>query len=114
MTKPRKILEALACRTGVDLAASIPLGYAGLDHARIGSPPFLNLDKDGKLRLVSNPQHLTLIEKLVRGEGPIWLKPVEIHPIRIISCLKRDLGKICMTRKLSVPMAFADEPIRSL
>jgi len=52
------------------ICRSIPLGYAGLDHARIGSTAFLNLDKDGKLRLVSNPQHLTLIEKLVRAKGP--------------------------------------------
>jgi hypothetical protein len=57
---------------------NFPLAYARLDHARLGKTAFLSPAADGKLYLVSNPEHPTLIERLIRGPVPVWLKPVEI------------------------------------
>lgn len=60
------------------LCRSFPVGYARLNHARLGKTAFLTPASDGSLHLVSDPQHPTLIERLARGPIPAWLKPVEI------------------------------------
>jgi hypothetical protein len=57
---------------------SFPLAYARLDHAHLGTTMFLGPAGDGRLHLVSDPDLPTLIERLVRGPVPSWLKPVEI------------------------------------
>ncbi len=60
------------------ICKSFPLAYAHLQHAHLGRTAFLSPASDGKLHIVSNPEHLTLVERLVRGPVPDWLKPVEI------------------------------------
>lgn len=60
------------------ICRAFPLGYARLAHAQLGRTAFLSEGDDGKLRLVSNPLHPTLIERLAHGPVPSWLKPVEI------------------------------------
>jgi hypothetical protein len=73
--------EAIAKRWHADLVLvcrSFPLGYARLEHADLGKSAFFGLAHDGKLHIVSDLQHPTLIERLVRGPIPPWLKPVEI------------------------------------
>jgi hypothetical protein len=49
-----------------------------MDHPKIGKNVFLRAGADGKLRLFSSRDHPALIEKLVNGPIPDWLKPVEI------------------------------------
>jgi hypothetical protein len=51
---------------------------AGFDHAELGRTAYLQPQSDGKLHLVSSRSHPTLIERLVNGKPPDWLKPVEI------------------------------------
>jgi hypothetical protein len=60
------------------ICRSFPRPYARLDHIQFGKTAFLSPDADGKIGLISNPDHPTLIEHLVRGSAPAWLKPVEI------------------------------------
>ena len=73
--------EAIVKRWHADMVLvcrSFPLAYARLDHVHMGKSAFLGQASDGKIHLVSDPQHPTLIERLVRGPVPAWLKPVEI------------------------------------
>jgi hypothetical protein len=74
---PQNILR----RWHVDLVLtcrSIPPLYTGTDHARFGKNAFFKLGKDGKLHIVSNLSRPTLAEKLIDGQTPGWLNPVEI------------------------------------
>jgi hypothetical protein len=57
---------------------SIPPFYVGLDRPKLGGNMFLRTGADGKLHLVGNPRHPALLDKLVNGTPPAWLKPVEI------------------------------------
>lgn len=50
---------------------------AGFDHPLFGHNAFLQV-KNGKLHLASSIDHPSLIEKLVNGKAPNWLKPIEI------------------------------------
>jgi hypothetical protein len=60
------------------ICRSFPLAYARLDHTQPGRTAFLAAGSDGKLHLTGDPEHPTLIERLVWGPVPAWLKPVEI------------------------------------
>ncbi len=51
---------------------------AGMDHPKFGTTAFIRLGKDGKLHLTGSLAHPALLEKLVNGKAPTWLKPVEI------------------------------------
>jgi hypothetical protein len=76
-----KIARDILKRRHADLVLvcrSFPLAYARLDHAEIGKTAFLTTGADGKLVLSSDPRHPTLVERLIRGPVPAWLKPVEI------------------------------------
>ncbi len=71
----------VARKWGADLVLTCrhaPPFYAGLDHPGHGQPIYLRKGDDGKLHLASSLEHPTLIEKLVNGQPPHWLKPVEI------------------------------------
>jgi hypothetical protein len=59
-----------------------PPFYAGLDHPRIGKNAFFGMGADGKLHLTSDPAHPALIERLVNGKIPAWLKPVEMPEVK--------------------------------
>lgn len=80
-SRPRAILRkwdidlVLVCR-------SVPPFLAGLDRPKLGKTAFLRPGADGNLRLVSDPERPTLIEKLVNGRAPGWLKPVEIPRVK--------------------------------
>jgi hypothetical protein len=60
----------LVCRTPAAL-------YLGRDY---NAPGHLHLrqGKDGQLHLVNTDPAQPLIERLIRGENPAWLKPIEI------------------------------------
>jgi hypothetical protein len=49
-----------------------------MDHAKLGHNMFLRPGPDGKLHLTGSLDHPALLEKLVNGHAPHWLKPVEI------------------------------------
>lgn len=51
---------------------------AGFDKPVFGTNAFLKPGQDGKLHLVSSLKTPSMIERLVNGEPPKWLKPVEI------------------------------------
>jgi hypothetical protein len=73
--------QAIMKRWRTDLVLicrNFPPAYARLNHPHIGTTAFLAMTSDGKLNLVSSPDHPTLVERLVRGPVPAWLKPVEI------------------------------------
>lgn len=75
--KPRKILRkwranlVLTCR-------NIAPFLAGIDHPVFGTSVFLRPGRDGKLHVTSSPSHPALLERLVNGPAPSWLKPVTI------------------------------------
>ena len=48
--------------------------YQGMDKGHW----FLKMGNDGKLHLTADPKHPALVERLVNGTPPVWLKPVEI------------------------------------
>jgi hypothetical protein len=50
----------------------------GLGTIDFGTTTFLRPGRDGKLHLTGDPNHPALLEKLVNGKPPSWLKPVEI------------------------------------
>lgn len=60
------------------MCRSFPTAYARLNHVQVGKTAFLTATPDGLLHLASDPEHPTLIERLVHGPVPAWLKPVEI------------------------------------
>nr|MDP9127308.1 hypothetical protein [Pseudomonadota bacterium] len=65
----------LTCRT-------IAPFYAGLDHPKFGANVFLLNGADGKLHLGGDPDHRALLEKLINGQTPDWLQPVEIPNVK--------------------------------
>ncbi|MGE3623733.1 MAG: hypothetical protein AB7H77_07685 [Bdellovibrionales bacterium] len=60
------------------LCRHISLFYAGLGDYRSRFHAHLSMDGQGRLHMQSSKDHPTLIEKLVNGKSPDWLKPVEI------------------------------------
>ena len=57
-----------------------PPFYAGQDlsNPHFGIDAFLRTGQDGKLHIVTNPDHPALIERLKDGHVPAWLKQVEL------------------------------------
>jgi hypothetical protein len=79
--RDNKTALAILRKWHVDLVLtcrSTPPFYAGIDHPRFGENAFLRPGPDGKLHLISDPDHPALIERMVNGHPPKWLKPVEI------------------------------------
>jgi hypothetical protein len=70
IVKRRKVELVLAGRR-------ISLFYAGLDRAALVRAP-LKVDEQGRLQVLSNKDHLTMIERLSRETPPPWLKRVEV------------------------------------
>ena len=73
--------KAILQRWNVDIVVTcrrIALFYAGRERIKFGANTFIKQAKDGTLHLVSSLDHPTLIERLVEGNPPTWLKPVEI------------------------------------
>ena len=72
--------EAAAAKwnaTHVLICRTVPTMYLGkeyynLDHVRLQAGP------DGLLHLTNMDPHQPLIERLIRGQNPAWLKPIEI------------------------------------
>lgn len=76
-----EVAKKIVQRWHVDLilvCRSFPPAYAQLDHPRLGKNAFLETGPDGRLNLVSDPKHPSLVERLVHGNVPEWLKPIEI------------------------------------
>ena len=76
-----KIAHEILLRRKVDLVLvcrNIPLFYAGLGDFRARLNAEFEVGKDGRVRLVSDRKHPAMIEKLVNGGAPGWLKPVVI------------------------------------
>ncbi|MDE2029833.1 MAG: hypothetical protein KGI97_04635, partial [Alphaproteobacteria bacterium] len=88
---------AAARKWGADLvlvsdpAPRIYLGknYYSLSHAK------LEPGKDGKLRLVNTQKEQPLIARLIRGDIPRWLKPIEIpgHSDYLLFEIKNPAGR---------------------
>lgn len=76
-----KSAQAVLKKWKVDLVLtckSIAPFMAGFDKPVFGTNAFLQPGKDGKLHLVSSLKNPSMIERLVNGEPPAWLKQVEI------------------------------------
>ena len=71
VAEKRRVDLVLVCR-------DIPLFYAGLGDYQARFHAHFYTDKQGRLRMDSSRDRPTLIEKLVNGQAPAWLKPVEI------------------------------------
>jgi len=69
--RKRRVDLVLTCR-------STPPFFSGLDRIHFGRNAFLQQQSDGKLHIISSFNRPTMIEKLVNGTPPAWLKPVEI------------------------------------
>jgi hypothetical protein len=67
----RHVDLVLVCR-------SIPAFYAGLDNLKMRFNAYIYMDPQGHMRMTSSREHPTLIERLVDGDIPAWLKPVVI------------------------------------
>lgn len=67
----RKVDLVLVCR-------HISYLYAGLGSREARVHADLSTDKNGNLHFSSNLKHPTLMEKLVNGDAPAWLKPIVI------------------------------------
>jgi hypothetical protein len=69
--KKDKVDLVLVCR-------HVPYFYAGLGDRQSILHAHFSVDKTGHLEIASSKDHPALIEKLVNGQAPAWLKPVEL------------------------------------